>query len=230
LRAVGGWNEDSLTEDTDLTCRLALGGWKIAYVNRAECYEEVPHTWTERRKQLTRWVTGHTQCLHRYWWRVLVSNDLSAGEKLDALLMLGCYLTAPLMLAAWAASLVIFAGIGPQGLLATALVTYFAAYQLFANQATFFEIGSAALLDGPGTRVLLLPANLLNFFASSGAICSALARYYGRALFGLDGGDWHKTARSRQNGNGNGNGKNGNPSHKLLVRASNGIYCFREED
>src|ERR1019366_9714758 len=58
LQAVGGWNIKSLTEDTDLTCRLVLRGWKIAYVNRAECYEQVPQSWDVRRKQLRRWVIG----------------------------------------------------------------------------------------------------------------------------------------------------------------------------
>ena len=41
LDAVGGWNPETLSEDTDATCRLLTGGWKVAYVNRAECYEEL---------------------------------------------------------------------------------------------------------------------------------------------------------------------------------------------
>lgn len=52
LRAVGGWNADSLTEDTDLTFRLLVQGWKVAYVNRAECYEEAPETWEVRSRQI----------------------------------------------------------------------------------------------------------------------------------------------------------------------------------
>ena len=46
LRAVGGWNTRSVTEDTDLTCRLVIKGWKITYINRAECYEQVPQSGT----------------------------------------------------------------------------------------------------------------------------------------------------------------------------------------
>ena len=35
LLSVGGWNVDSLTEDTDATLRLILRGWKVAYQNRS---------------------------------------------------------------------------------------------------------------------------------------------------------------------------------------------------
>ena len=51
LEAAGGWNALSLTEDTDLTLQLVIRGWKVAYVNRAECYEEVPVTWAVRRRR-----------------------------------------------------------------------------------------------------------------------------------------------------------------------------------
>ena len=42
LAGVGGRNVDMLAEDTDLTYRLLLRGWHTAYLNHAECYEEVP--------------------------------------------------------------------------------------------------------------------------------------------------------------------------------------------
>ena len=47
-RAVGGWREDVLAEDTYLTYRLLLAGWQTVYQNRSECYEEVPQTWPVR--------------------------------------------------------------------------------------------------------------------------------------------------------------------------------------
>jgi cellulose synthase/poly-beta-1,6-N-acetylglucosamine synthase-like glycosyltransferase len=50
LREIGSWNENSLTEDTDLTYRLVLNGWKTLYQNRSECYEEVPEVWPVRIK------------------------------------------------------------------------------------------------------------------------------------------------------------------------------------
>ncbi|MDP3170419.1 MAG: glycosyltransferase family 2 protein, partial [Polaromonas sp.] len=39
VEAVGGWHDDTLAEDTDITFRLMLNGWKTVYTNRSECYE-----------------------------------------------------------------------------------------------------------------------------------------------------------------------------------------------
>jgi hypothetical protein len=236
LKAAGGWNVHSLTEDTDLTFALVLRGWKIAYVNRAECYEEAPESWPVRRRQITRWATGHTECLHRFWHAVLRSKYLTFAERLDALFTLACYWTAPVLMLGWLASLVLFftpeAHMVPPLAAALAMV----GYQLFGNQATFFELGTAALLDGKRNRVLLMPLNLFNFFASTGTITGALLKFYLGGLFGSNNHHWHKTKRYR-NGNGNGNGGNGNlfrngngkSSDKLLIRSPNGLYLSRME-
>jgi len=221
LRAIGGWDASSLTEDTDLTFRLLLNGWRVAYVNRAECYEEVPISWLVRRRQLVRWVTGHTECLHKYWPRILAANFLSRMEKIDALLLLAMYLTAPVMVLGWLASLVLFFVESAHEVPILAIAMGFVGYQLFANQATFMEIGVACMLDGSRERMLLMPLNILNFFASTGAICNALMRFYWRKLWGNDGPGWDKTKRTREPGAGgpeNGNGL------RIVGRTSNGLY------
>jgi cellulose synthase/poly-beta-1,6-N-acetylglucosamine synthase-like glycosyltransferase len=204
LRAVGGWDTSSLAEDTDLTCRLNLQGWRVAYVNRAECYEEVPASWRVRRRQLMRWAGGHTECLHRYWLEICRCPFLSRTQKIDAVLMLACYWTAPIMVLGWMASVVLLFAQHPFGGAILSASLAFLGYQLFAGQAAFVELGTAALLDGSGRRILLLPLNLLNFFASTSAICEALLRYYGRRIVGSDGPAWDKTGRSRES---NGPGK-----------------------
>jgi cellulose synthase/poly-beta-1,6-N-acetylglucosamine synthase-like glycosyltransferase len=70
LREIGGWNDRSLTEDTDLTYRLLLHGWKTVYQNRSECYEEVPETWAVRIKQIKRCANGHNQAMVTYGLRL----------------------------------------------------------------------------------------------------------------------------------------------------------------
>jgi cellulose synthase/poly-beta-1,6-N-acetylglucosamine synthase-like glycosyltransferase len=232
LAAVGGWNAGSLTEDTDLTFRVAMKGWKVAYVNRAECYEEAPESWLVRSRQIRRWATGHTECLHRLWRDWLHAEHLGLFERIDGLFVLGCYWTAPVLVLGWLASLVLF--FTPHAHVAVGLLAAltFVGYQLFGNQATFLELGSAALLDGNRRRALLLPLNLFNFFASTGAICRALLGFYARLLWGSRGNRWHKTRRFRNgNGNGlrNGNGRGGDSSGDLLVRSSNGLYLYKEE-
>ena len=77
LRSVGGWHDDVLAEDTDLTYRLLLGGWKTIYQNRAECYEEVPQSWAVRTRQIKRWAKGHNQAMWRHTMGCLTQPDLS---------------------------------------------------------------------------------------------------------------------------------------------------------
>jgi cellulose synthase/poly-beta-1,6-N-acetylglucosamine synthase-like glycosyltransferase len=235
LRAVGGWNINSLTEDTDLTFRAVLRGWKVAYVNRAECYEEVPESWQVRSQQIRRWATGHTECMHEFWRDLIRSKFLSPAEKLEGLMVLACYWTAPVLLLAWLASLVLFL---TQAYTPTLFMVAlaFVGYQLFGNQATFLELGSAALLDGNHRRVMLLPLSVFNFFASTGAICQALIVFYLGGHFGSDSHHWHKTKRYR---NGNGGNKNGiigldreqsqAAGGRLLSRSDNGLYFYGKQ-
>ena len=66
VQAVGGWRDDVLAEDTDITIRLLIGGWKTVYNNEAACYEEVPEEWSVRLRQVHRWAKGHNQVLLRH--------------------------------------------------------------------------------------------------------------------------------------------------------------------
>ncbi len=223
LAAIGGWDPASLTEDTDLTFRMLLQGWRVAYVNRAECYEEVPQSWTVRKKQLNRWVTGHTECLHKYWRQIVRAKFLSRLEKADSLLLLAMYLTAPVMVMGWLASLVLFFAESAHEVPILAIAMSFVGYQLFSNQATFMEIGIASMLDGSRERMLLLPLNLLNFFASTGAICSALMRFYWSRIWGDGGPGWDKTKRTREPGD-NPSGPSGGNNIQMVSRTANGLY------
>ncbi len=91
LHSVGGWNVGHLAEDTDLTFRLVLGGWRVAYLNEARCHEEVPEDWASRFRQVRRWAYGHNRCLLDHFGAVLRSHHLSIRQKLDAVLILAFY-------------------------------------------------------------------------------------------------------------------------------------------
>src|SRR5262249_20759460 len=158
--------------------RLAINGWKIAYINRAECHEEAPATWQARRRQIQRWAMGHTQCFHRYAGGLLRSPYLSWQAKLDGLLLLGTYFTAPLLAAGWAACVALF--FAGQTFLPVLAAFFLASTccNVIGNFAAFFEIGSSVVLDGGKRRVLLLPLNVLNSVFSTAAVCTALMRYY----------------------------------------------------
>lgn len=194
LRAVGGWREDSLAEDTDITFRLVLGGWKVAYSNRYECYEEVPESWPARIRQIMRWAQGHTDAAIRYFGGMFRQPGLRFRERIDGALLLGTYLLSPLIVVGWFLALFLYI-LGANPLLGALAILSIAAYGTVGNFAAFFEIATAARLDGTYGRIRLLPLVFMGFLvsvvASSRAVVRQLLRHR-RSPF-----EWDKTDRYR---------------------------------
>jgi cellulose synthase/poly-beta-1,6-N-acetylglucosamine synthase-like glycosyltransferase len=67
----GGWQHDTLTEDTDLSYRSQMAGWKFKYVPEVECPSELPIEMTAFKTQQARWAKGLIQTgikiLPRVW-------------------------------------------------------------------------------------------------------------------------------------------------------------------
>ncbi|HWG59414.1 MAG TPA: glycosyltransferase family 2 protein [Candidatus Acidoferrales bacterium] len=197
LREIGGWNDKSLTEDTDLTFRLLLAGWKTVYQNRSECYEEVPETWPVRLRQIMRWAKGHNQALANYGLRLLFRPSLASWrERLDGFLLLGVYIMAPITLLGWALALGVFyqGTIALQGVVA---LLAFTSYAAIGNFAAFFEIAAAGQLDGSARRVRLLPFLILGFVVSIVGVSRAFASQLMAPLTGAQF-HWDKTERFRR--------------------------------
>jgi len=196
LQEIGGWNDNSLTEDTDLTYRLLLAGWKTVYQNRSECYEEVPETWAVRIKQIMRWAKGHNQVLATYGLRLLFGKHLATfRERVDGLLLLGVYVMAPVTIIGWLLALAVFyQGVNPlHGIIALLSIT---AYAAVGNFAAFFEIAAAARLDSSRERVRLLPLLMLGFLVSIVAVSRAVISQLMDFLTGAQL-HWDKTERFR---------------------------------
>ena len=197
VQAVGGWHDDTLAEDTDITYRLMFNGWKTVYTNRSECYEEVPEDWSVRIKQVKRWAKGHNQVMARYWWQFATSSYLTLGQRIDGLLLLFVFLIPPIMLVGWALVLSLY--FLNAGSMLSQLIPIFAlmVYGTLGNFAAFFEIVIAVLIDGNRKRLRLLPLNILGFlvslFAISAAVCSlAMDGLLKREMV------WEKTIRYRK--------------------------------
>jgi cellulose synthase/poly-beta-1,6-N-acetylglucosamine synthase-like glycosyltransferase len=196
LREIGGWNDNSLTEDTDLTYRLLLAGWKTVYQNRSECYEEVPETWQVRIKQIMRWAKGHNQVLAAYGLELLFGKHRATlRERIDGFLLLGVYAMAPLTLIAWVLALCLFyEGVAPlQGVIA---LLAFTAYAATGNFAAFFEIAAATRLDYTRQRVCLLPFLVLGFVVSIFSVSRACIAQLIAPITGAQF-HWDKTERFR---------------------------------
>ncbi len=196
LREIGGWNDNSLTEDTDLTFRLLLAGWKTVYQNRSECYEEVPETWPVRIKQIMRWAKGHNQALVTYGFHLLFGKHRATfRERADGFLLLGVYAVAPLTLIGWLLALAVFyQGVAPlHGVIA---LLAFTAYAATGNFAAFFEIAAAVRLDHTRQRICLLPFLVLGFAVSIFSVSRAVVSQLMAPLTGAQF-HWDKTERFR---------------------------------
>lgn len=194
LDEVGGWREDTLAEDTDLTFRLLFQGWKTVYENRAECYEEVPERWPVRVRQIMRWAKGHNQAMVRYAALLRDCRNLSLRERIDGLLLLGVYAMAPVLLLGWILALVLFYTGAPIG--GGMAVLGLAAFTTLGNFAAFFEIAAAVRLDGSRLRIRLMPLTFLGFTVS---LISVARAAWQQSIEPLQhkGLVWDKTERSR---------------------------------
>lgn len=199
IMSLGSFDTNILAEDTELTYRLLTNGWKVIYSNRAECYEEAPETWTVRARQIRRWSRGHNQVMMRYLWPLLSSRYLTGKEKLDGLLLLFVYSIPLLLLLALGDSLALFF-LGEMDIFAGAVAVLFVGvYNTFGNFAPFYQIGTAALLDGANKRILLLPMLLFNYFFNTWYIALGLLEALWDVITGRKA-TWQKTRRFRKNG------------------------------
>ncbi len=94
---AGGWQHDTLTEDTDLSYRAQLIGWKFKYLQDVECPAELPIEMTAFKTQQARWAKGLIQTGKKILPRVLRS-DAPFHIKLEAWYHLTANLSYPLMI------------------------------------------------------------------------------------------------------------------------------------
>ena len=94
---AGGWQHDTLTEDTDLSYRAQLKGWKFIYLQDVECPAELPVEMTAFKTQQARWAKGLIQTSKKILPQVLKS-DQRFHVKLEAWYHLTANLSYPLMI------------------------------------------------------------------------------------------------------------------------------------
>jgi 1,2-diacylglycerol 3-beta-glucosyltransferase len=84
LERCGGWNEQTITDDLDLTIRLHLDNWQIGFLLDPEVEEEGVTSAIALWHQRNRWAEGGYQ---RYldYWRLIVGKRMDFRKKLDML-------------------------------------------------------------------------------------------------------------------------------------------------
>jgi len=193
LQYLGGWDESILAEDTDLTFRVYLAGYKIRYVNDAECYEEAVENWRDYWKQRYRWAKGHMQCFFKHFPKVLKSRNLRLREKIDGLLLLNVYFMPVLVLLSWIIGIPLFFLKSSQCFSMFWTFIPISLYSFVGNFAPFFEVGTGLYLDDRTRAYLLIP--LLPFiFLYNIFICTkALADLFISKITGKNDNHWEKT-------------------------------------
>ncbi|MEB3291034.1 MAG: glycosyltransferase family 2 protein [Leptolyngbya sp.] len=82
LIQCGGWNEETITDDLDLTLRLHFSGWDIEFLLHPAVDEEGVERPVALWHQRNRWAEGGYQ---RYldYWRLIAQSRLTPGKTFD---------------------------------------------------------------------------------------------------------------------------------------------------
>lgn len=94
---TGGWQDDTLCEDLDLSYRAQLAGWRACYVNEIIAPAEIPPQLNAYKRQQFRWAKGSIQTLRKLGGRVWRSGR-AAPVRGAAMIHLGSYLIHPMLL------------------------------------------------------------------------------------------------------------------------------------
>ncbi len=94
---AGGWQHDTLTEDTDLSYRAQLRGWKFLYLPVIECASELPVEMNAFKAQQARWAKGLMQTAKKILPRVLRSDE-PTHVKAEAVFHLTANISYPFMM------------------------------------------------------------------------------------------------------------------------------------
>ncbi|HLS88854.1 MAG TPA: glycosyltransferase [Sphingobacteriaceae bacterium] len=70
LDELGGWQEQALAEDTELSIRVYNAGYRIIFFPAAVTWEQEPETWPVWWRQRVRWARGNLNVVVKYLFRI----------------------------------------------------------------------------------------------------------------------------------------------------------------
>ena len=91
---VGGWNLNSLTEDSDLTVKMLLKGYKTVYLE-FETPSEEPATFESFLKQKMRWCYGNTRVFFDNAFKILFKRGITPSQRIMILFVTLGNMAAP---------------------------------------------------------------------------------------------------------------------------------------
>jgi cellulose synthase/poly-beta-1,6-N-acetylglucosamine synthase-like glycosyltransferase len=67
---LNGWDEEALTEDSELSIRIYEEGYKIKFIPYAKTYEQEPESWKVWIRQRMRWVRGNNYVISKFFRQI----------------------------------------------------------------------------------------------------------------------------------------------------------------
>jgi cellulose synthase/poly-beta-1,6-N-acetylglucosamine synthase-like glycosyltransferase len=99
VEKLGGWDEDSLCEDLEISVRLTKEGYSIRYVPEIQSWQESPAKLGVLVKQRARWLRGHMETALKYGKLITHVNKKSLDTEItlftpfiQIMALLGCFL------------------------------------------------------------------------------------------------------------------------------------------
>ena len=189
LREVG-WGT-SLTEDWELTLKLYVRGYKVAYTPWAETPAECVATFSRLARQRMRWAEGHTHNVRRWFWPIMLSPVVNPIEKLEFAFDATYYLQAALFIAgslSWLISELVFQAHVPGW---TAVLGW---SLLFSNifALPLMNLGGLILEEAPGRDL----QGAFGAFVLSFALVPFQAWAALKGLFRKEEGPWFRTPKT----------------------------------
>jgi cellulose synthase/poly-beta-1,6-N-acetylglucosamine synthase-like glycosyltransferase len=94
---IGGWRWYTLTEDADLSARMAINGWKSRYLSEVVVGSDVPYSLGDFISQQSRWGMGGIQAAPKLLKPIWLSKYHNVPQKFEATIHLTYYLIFPVM-------------------------------------------------------------------------------------------------------------------------------------
>ncbi len=79
----GGWSDDTLTEDLDLSYRCQFKGWKMKYLENIESPAELPVSISAIKNQQYRWNKGAAETVRKHF-KNIIGLPISLSQKIHA--------------------------------------------------------------------------------------------------------------------------------------------------
>ena len=83
LEDIEGWNNDTITDDLDMSTRLHIKGWDVRFCLDAVVYEEGIIYLIPLFRQRRRWLEGSIRRYLEYFWDAFTSKKISLRAQLD---------------------------------------------------------------------------------------------------------------------------------------------------